>query len=196
MKYDSYQHAGHKTFLVNLFHNSIPTVFIICVWISFIVLKIVGIENVVPSVNPADVAPILNIALNWALLGGFILIALSFTLAFLITAIDYFTFYFMLDDHGLCMKQGILNKQELSIPYRQIQDINIDRPLLYQMFGVCRLNILTAGQDSDYDNDPTEANFPIIDKDMAYDLREQLLAHSNIQLVSTPVDHPDAPLNK
>ena len=195
MKYNSYQHVGHKTFIINLLKNATPTIFIFFIWIVFIILKIIGAESLFTSLNTPDIIPLINLALNWGLIGGFVFMVLSFLLALFVTSLDYLTFYFMLDEHGLCMKQGILNKQEISIPYRQIQDINIERPLLYQIFGVCRLNIITTGQDNDHDDDPTEANFPIVDKDLAYDLRGQLLEHSNIQLVSNPVDHPNAPLN-
>ena len=193
MKYNSYQHVGHKTFIINLLKNAAPTFFIFFIWIGFIILKIIGAENLFSTLNTPDIIPFINLAINWGLFGGFLFMIISFALAIFITSLDYFTFYFMLDDHGLCMKQGILNKQEISIPYRQIQDINIDRPFLYQIFGVCRLNIITAGQDNDHDNDQTEANFPIVDKGMAYDLREQLLRHSNIEVVSTPIDHSRTP---
>ena len=81
------------------------------------------------------------------------------------------------------MQKGILFKREISIPYRQVQDITIDRPLIFQLCGVCRLNILTAGQDNDHDNDPTEVNFPIIDRNLAYELRQELLTRANVERV-------------
>ena len=184
MKYDSYQHVGIKTFFINLIKNGLPTIFIFIIWVVLLVIKTQGVGNVF-SLNTPDIIQISDFILNWAIFGSFVFVALLFALALLITSIDYFTFYFMIDNSGLCIKKGLVDKQEISIPYKQIQDIDIDRPFIYQMFGVCRLNILTAGQDSDHDNDPTEANFPIIDKDLAYNLRETLLGHSSTQTSNT-----------
>ena len=185
MKYDSYQHVGIKTFFINLVKNGLPAIFISVIWVALLVIKTQGVGNVF-SLNAPDIIQMADFILNWAILGSFVFVTLLSILALLITSIDYFTFYFMIDNSGLCIKQGLVDKQEISIPYRQIQDIDIDRPFIYQMFGVCKLNILTAGQDNDHDNDPTEANFPIIDKDLAYDLRKILLGHSNTQTSNTP----------
>lgn len=183
MAYESYQHAGIKTLLVTLLQNSLPAIFITFVWIGFILLKIIGADTLLSFFNTPEIIPLVDVILNWALLIGFVSIILSVSLAILITCLEYFSFYFMLNEHGLCMKEGILNKKEISIPYRQIQDINIDRPFIYQILGVCKLNILTAGQDSDHSQEhKSEANFPIIDKDLAYNLRDALLSHTNVEI--------------
>ena len=182
-------HTGAKTFYIKLLQNAQVSIFAIFVVFLAIVLKMIGIENLIPSLIPPMTLILINLAVNWVVVGGLILFFITLALACLITTVDYYTFYFMLDENGLRTKQGLLYKQEISVPYRQIQDIDIDQSFIFQLFGVCKLNILTAGQDSSNDNDPTEVNFPVIDKALAYDLRDKLLSHSSI-VVTVPEKQP------
>ena len=53
----------------------------------------------------------------------------------------------MLDTDALKIKRGILSKEEIAIPYRQIQDVDIEQSISDRMWGVARLAILTAGHE-------------------------------------------------
>jgi uncharacterized membrane protein YdbT with pleckstrin-like domain len=94
----------------------------------------------------------------------------------------------MLSSDGIIIKQGLLHIKEISIPYRHIEDININQSLLYQVLRVCKLNMLTSGQDQDNNPDhSSEIEFPVMEKTLADDLKKELLTRSNIQITSEVV---------
>ncbi len=76
-------------------------------------------------------------------------------------------------------------KIETSIPYRQIQNIDIQRDLAYQAFNLSRLVILTAGHDDEKPgDDQSEGILPALDKDLAEWLQTELLTRANVQKVT------------
>ena len=68
----------------------------------------------------------------------------------------------MLDDDALKIRRGILSKEETAIPYRQIQDVDIEQNISDRIWGVARLAILTAGHEEakEGDEDTLKASFP------------------------------------
>ena len=63
--------------------------------------------------------------------------------------ISYISYTFMLAEDSLKIKKGILNKTEIAIPYRQVQNVDIERDFMFQMMGLSRLIILTAGHEDE-----------------------------------------------
>jgi uncharacterized membrane protein YdbT with pleckstrin-like domain len=68
-----------------------------------------------------------------------------------------------------------LSKKEISIPYRQIQDINIEQTFYFKMMGVSKLVVLTAGSDDNDKEGEAEGIFEVIDSSVAEKIREELL---------------------
>jgi membrane protein YdbS with pleckstrin-like domain len=76
----------------------------------------------------------------------FILIFLIYLIALYITAsIVYDNFYFSIDETGFQKEHGVIHKHYVSIPYQQIQNVNITRSLLDRVLGLSRICIETAG---------------------------------------------------
>lgn len=71
---------------------------------------------------------------------GFYLIIL-----YLIAVIVYNHFVFSVEDEGLRIEYGIINKRHVTIPFRQIQNVNITRTLLDRILGIGKLEIESAG---------------------------------------------------
>ena len=83
--------------------------------------------------------------------------------------------------------------KEKVIPYRHIQNVDIEQPYHYRLFGVARLNITTARLDTfaeaDVDGDPKKAKkylmhdknnlIPIIDKKIAKELAHFLVSQGD-----------------
>ncbi len=82
--------------------------------------------------------------------------------------------------------RGILTKEEIGIPYRQIQNVDIEMGPIEQALGLSRLIILTAGHEDkpDINKEESEGVLPAIDKRLAYQIREELLNKANIERVS------------
>jgi uncharacterized membrane protein YdbT with pleckstrin-like domain len=120
----------------------------------------------------------------------FILFGFFFIFAFLIAWLIYINYKYMLSADSLKILRGILNKEEIAIPYRQIQDVDIDRNLSLRMMGVSRIVILTAGhedgpgsKDDPDEHGQSEGYLPALDRDLAEWLRDELLRRTNVQKV-------------
>jgi uncharacterized membrane protein YdbT with pleckstrin-like domain len=107
-----------------------------------------------------------------------------FGITLLVTWLVYKNYKYCLAENSLKIKRGIINKEEIAIPYRQIQDVNIKRDLYFQMMGLSRILILTAGQDDETSKDgESEGILPALDKDLAEWFQAQLLERANVQKV-------------
>jgi len=99
----------------------------------------------------------------------------------------YVTYKFCLADDALLIEQGILNKERVSIPYRQVQNINLKRNIIDRLLGVSHLIILTAGHEDSRDpGDPNyqaEGQLPLLDKHRAEQIQSELLQHTNTQRI-------------
>ncbi len=124
----------------------------------------------------------------YATLGAWIASALfliTFALTALVSWLIYANYKFYLGEDSLKIKRGILNKEEIAIPYRQIQDVDIERDLAFQMMGLSRIIILTAGHEDDNSkNDESEGILPAMDRALAEWLQVQLLEKANVQKVT------------
>ena len=119
----------------------------------------------------------------YVVFGIWILFILIFGVTFLVTYLTYANYLFMLDDDALKIRRGILSKEETAIPYRQIQDVDIEQSMSDRIWGVARLAILTAGHEEPKEgqSDNSEGVLPAIDRALAESLQTELLHRADIQ---------------
>jgi len=115
-----------------------------------------------------------------ALLSVFIIV---FVGALLTSWIQYIAYEFALDEHALKIRRGILNIQIEAVPYRHMQNVDIERSILYRVFSLSRIIILTAGTEDPLSDNESEAIIPGIEKHIAHDLQQELLRRANIEKV-------------
>lgn len=77
-----------------------------------------------------------------------ILLAGYLIITYLIAGAIYQSFYFSVDENGFQKEYGIIHKRQVSIPYNQIQNVNITRSLTDRLLGLSRISIETAGNSS------------------------------------------------
>ena len=125
----------------------------------------------------------------WIALALFIAV---FLVTFLIAWLIYANYKFCLGDDSLKIKRGILNKEEVAIPYRQIQDVDIRRDISFQMLGLSSIVILTAGHEEDEKpgEDESEGVLPALDKNLAEWMQAELLKRANVQKVTEEAPAP------
>lgn len=127
------------------------------------------------------VAPYVGMAANICL----VLFLLIFAFTLFVVWITYRNYKYCLGDNSLKIKRGVFSKEEVAIPYRQIQDVDIKRDLSFQMMGLSRIIILTAGHEDEAPGDSeSEGILPAIDKDLAEWLQAELLKRANVQKVT------------
>ncbi len=174
---EQYHRLGKKTFWMFLLERChAPFVFLI-VAAGLFVVAVRGSFVGTPAANLQQyVLPAFYLCLLlFVLTSGFVL---------LIVWLMYSHYKFSLGDDSLKIKRGVFNQEEVAIPYRQIQDVDISRNLSFQMLGLSRIIILTAGhEDEKAPGDESEGVLPAIDKDLAEWLQAELLKRANVQKV-------------
>ena len=116
-----------------------------------------------------------SLVLQWA-----VLLILSLIIIMFVGMFEYFGQHrFLLDENSFHLRKGIFFIREKSIPYRHIQNVDIEQPYHYRIFGVARLNITTgAAADTFSQNSHSKGQedlIPIIDKKIAKELANILI---------------------
>jgi len=174
---EQYHKLGTKTLWIFILQRIHATVILFIITIALFVVKGQPFLN---NKLTGNLAPYANL-IAWSAFGLFIIVAL---ITFFIAWLIYVNYKFYLGADALRIKRGILNREEIAIPYRQIQDVDIARDLAFQMMGLSRLLILTAGhEDESSKSDDSEGILPAMDKDLAEWLQKELLTRTNVQKV-------------
>jgi putative membrane protein len=175
-----YHTMGRKTFWMFLMQRIHAAAILLLLSIAlFVVSQQAFLATIVPGVSLA----------SYVWMAAWICLALfAVALAIIVfTAwLVYSNYKFCLGEDSLKIKRGILNKEEVAIPYRQIQDVDIKRDLSFQMMGLSRIVIITAGHEEDEKpgDDDTEGILPALDKDLAEWMQAELLKRANVQKVT------------
>jgi len=117
------------------------------------------------------------------IIGLFILSFLLIVFGLFISWFEYISFNFILSENALIIRRGFFSKKEISIPYRQIENIDIEQSFNFKMMGVSKLVILTAGNDNNDKEGESEGVFEVIDSKIAVNIREIILQKTNIQIM-------------
>jgi uncharacterized membrane protein YdbT with pleckstrin-like domain len=175
---DSYHTLGRKTLWMSVLGRIQPAVVLLILSIG---LFVISQQGFLATSSFASLG-------YYALLGGelcLLLFVLVLGILFLVGWLTYKNYTFALGEDSLKIRRGILSKEEIAIPYRQIQDVDIERDLSFQMLGLSKIVILTAGHEDEKDSsDESEGILPAIDKDLASWLQSELLKRADVQKVS------------
>ncbi|WP_165953103.1 PH domain-containing protein [Pedobacter changchengzhani] len=118
--------------------------------------------------------------LAYMVLGIGLIILLSFVFAYL----WYINFTFFLDQtkQEFVVNKGIFNRDQVTIPFNKIQQVNINQSILQKIIGVYGLKIDTAGSNGE------EVSIKAIDEASAYNLKEHLLNKKAFNVDDTLVE--------
>jgi uncharacterized membrane protein YdbT with pleckstrin-like domain len=169
----AYRKLGKRTLWLMLSAQMVPSVIIFIAAVALLIAQGNGVFSKTPFAAWS----------SYGVLGAWILFFFVFVITFLITYLSYANYLFMLDDDALKIRRGILSKEETAIPYRQIQDVDIEQSISDRMWGVARLAILTAGHEEpkEGEGDDSEGVLPAIDRALAESLQTELLHRADIQ---------------
>lgn len=118
-------------------------------------------------------------------LGLIILAIVVILITIIIVQLWYHFHTFVFEEFDLHLTRGILNIIEVSIPYRQMQDINVERTILHRLTGTARVIIDSAGHDDAGEHSETDIVLDPIDRDLAEDIRLILQRKIGVQVVET-----------
>lgn len=89
--------------------------------------------------------------------------------AYLRASVLYRSHSFHVDEHALHLRRGLIRVQEITIPYRQVNDIHIEQPYHWRIFGIAKLDITISSSHTDLSRVRMHKDFliPAIDKSLA-----------------------------
>lgn len=106
------------------------------------------------------------------IVGG--MIALFVVIALIVVLSSWWSYrhlYFELGDEEFNLYSGIFNKKHVHVPYRRVQSVDQHATLIQRIFGVCTVNIDTAGGSNN-----KAVRVPYLQKARAEQLRAELFA--------------------
>ncbi len=187
------QHLGRKTFLLILSRKT--TTAMVLFMAAIIILAIgpnlsLGIAGVMAlggtvSMGSADG---ISGAISYISMLLFLVGVIAFLMGFIVASLQYRNYSFMLDEFGVKVRRGIFSQKEISVPYRQIQDVDIIRSFSYRMMGVSKLVMITAGhEDKGEERDGTDSVLDPIDSALAQEIRSFLDQKIGVQITESTV---------
>lgn len=179
MENDGYRNLGPKTFWAFVINNSSTAAIFLVISIVILVTKnyLAGQDLVKPYIY----------VFNDIILIGFLLAFFAELIAFLISWLQYSRFKFKLDTDSFKITRGVLTVQDIAIPYRRIEAVDIKEPLWFQFLGVSRVTIETTIDTAPHaDNKPDSDDeiLPAIDRALALKIQEELTKRANTQKMS------------
>jgi uncharacterized membrane protein YdbT with pleckstrin-like domain len=98
------------------------------------------------------------------------------------SVLTYNNFKYELTEDAFKKEQGVIFKKYISIPYERIQNVDIYRGLIARFLGLSDLQIQTAGYSmANAYGMSTEGRLPALDKDVAEELRQELVKRAKAQ---------------
>jgi membrane protein YdbS with pleckstrin-like domain len=170
-----YKHLGWRVYILFFMRQGRWFILNLLLLILIIAIRIM-------VVLPEQITPLMTYQATLIVL---LLLPITLLIGLVAATFQYLSFSYSLDEHSLKVKTGIIDIHEDAIPYRQVQDINIRRNLLYRLFGLSRLIILSGGTEDQGDqNDESKNIIPAIDKNVGAYLQEELIRRANVARVA------------
>jgi uncharacterized membrane protein YdbT with pleckstrin-like domain len=175
-----YYRLGSKTLVFSLL-RFIPLVVIGILALIFLSYAPQGVARILGTENSSSILPLIVTITEYITLYGSIAFTALCTLLIGSTCVEHATHEFMLDRYALRIRSGFLSRHEITIPYDQIQNVNMNESILGRMFGISELIVLTAGNEDD--GEESSGTFSSIDRTLAVSLQDELLKRSSVQEV-------------
>jgi uncharacterized membrane protein YdbT with pleckstrin-like domain len=122
---------------------------------------------------------------HFAIFGGFVLAVVTGLLGALVGWLRYINTTFMVSDNALYLRNGILERTEISVPFRHMSNILQQQTILDRVLGICRCQIEIQAEEVSATTSATAVPDDVIlyDVDMTLieSLRELLLSRANTQ---------------
>ncbi|MFA6432487.1 MAG: PH domain-containing protein [Candidatus Paceibacterota bacterium] len=187
------QHLGKKAYTLMVSRKLTPGLVIILIAAVVLVLQngLTGFVAGMMTIGGANGTQSLagaSIIMQWIVLMGFI-IGLAVCILGIFTArFEYTNYTFTFEEFGLKLKRGIIGTRIISIPYRQMQNINLERSLIHRMTGTTRVTIDSAGEEDKDGHDESEITLEPIDVAVAEDIRLILQRKIGVQVTESEAE--------
>ncbi len=95
--------------------------------------------------------------------------------------LSYYYYFYTVAEFSFQVNSGIFDRQDISISYRQIRNVDISQPFLFTVLGVALVDIFSLSNASDAVNPSKGIDMIImLDRDTAEELQTFLIKKSNV----------------
>ena len=184
IQHNMYYHYGSKSLSAKIIRRLIVPVIILLV--SAIALVSTGGDTAgqLQSITGFDIVGFLaKFGIAIAVIVGLVQIVIAW--------LDYKNSSFMISENALYIRTGILNRSEISIPFRHINNVLQFQNVTDRILSICRCEVeiqseeisTTTGQQV-----PEQVVLRDVDTSLMLPLRETLLSHANTQrmIIASP----------
>lgn len=179
-------HLGKKAFFLMVAKHVFPgfVLFLLTAVISSFGASLFrGIDLPNMSGDPVSHVSQMPLYISYGLNILFAASILAIIIGAVISWLEYQNYSFSFEEFNLVVKKGIFSREEVSIPYRQMQDINVSRNILHIMLGISRIVIDSAGHEEKDEHNETDIILELVDKNQAEDIRQFLAEKIGVQVV-------------
>lgn len=174
---------GIKTLIFYIIQRTLPSFLILLIAVYLPNITRFFILNFNLNINTSWISAINRFG-NIAVALLFLLFMILLLIGIISSLIKYFGTVYSLDDYAFRLTKGIIGKNEISIPYKHIENVDVQQSIFFRIFGLSRMVIFSAGNpQSDKNDDSTDQVFDIIDTGKAEYLKSYLLKKAEIEEV-------------
>ena len=186
---EGYTSLGAKALYIFILQKSMLAICLLLLDVALIIAQFLSIHSTTPHLSEW-----LNVGVGLVLF-LFLVVAL---ITILVAYVDYYSVRYKVAENDFSMIRGIISKQEISLPFHQIENVDIEQSPVYRLLRVCDLIILTAGHEDIGHTDKNESEIVLsgLEIDVAKDLQKRLLERANIQEVLQVKAPEDYGVNK
>ncbi len=175
---------GIRTFILHIFKGFLPGLFLLIISLLVLSLKnlILGSFSGTINFQNTNISEIILAVAGGAAVISFPIMAFGV----IINVFRYFSFRYALEEDVLRIHKGIISRDEVSIPYSKIEDIDLEQSIFYRIIGVSKLFVITGGREqkgAGLDTGETEIIFDAIDFSKGKYLQKELPGRGGIQKV-------------
>ncbi len=184
------QSLGFKALMIVVARSVLTGLFFVFISILIIFLRTVLISGMSKAVvgngmSNTNIAGVSSGVLMLLSILFFCAGAIIFFIGSLTAYLKHASFSYTLNQFDLIIKSGILYKKENAILYRQIRDVNIERPLLYQIFGLSRIDIVTSEIDERNEEGIGKIFLDHLDSDVAKEVMDIITKKVGVPILET-----------
>jgi uncharacterized membrane protein YdbT with pleckstrin-like domain len=179
---------GRKAYLMMAVKSLLPPLIIFGIAIVLMIAA-TGIADLIfvfmKIAGPVSAATARSIymGVNYVVLLAFLLGTVSLVMSFLTSHVNYRNYTFTFEEFGMRLKRGLWKTIEVTIPYRQMQSVEIERRMLHHLTGTSGLIINSAGYEDPGTDQETDIVLDPIDMHLAEDVRVMLQRKIGVQVV-------------
>jgi uncharacterized membrane protein YdbT with pleckstrin-like domain len=182
------QRLGQRSFFILALSYCAPAFGVLIAAAAVIALngRILRLFASIADVSGSSFDPsALSAYLSWFIVALLALAVLFFLCGLIIAWLIYTHYTFTIQEFDLRLKRGIIDIKEITIPFRQMQNVNLDRGIFYRLLGVSKVIIDSAGHEDYREQNITNISLEPIEKNLAREIQDLLERKIGVQVVES-----------